>query len=265
MLIDSPSLSDKQIQSFHRDGFLTIDGITSQKDIEQLIISYDRIFNQQEGRSEGDQFDLGGVDGENENAVLPQILDPAKYAPDMNDSLLLKNTKLIAKQLLGEKANCEFFHAIYKPPYNGAETPWHQDAAYWDNQYIHNEISIWVPLQEATEENGCMQFIPGSHKHDVHKHRSINNDPRIHGLELDPGESKFVNKPVICPLSLGGATIHDGYTLHYTGPNQTNTGRRALILSAKVDPIPRKSSKSFPWLEEKNTARLKRVADSNSN
>lgn len=101
MKVQTPILSKAQKYFFFQEGYLAIDSITSNDDIERITKSYDRIFSQREGRSEGNQFDLGSIDDEKENAVLPQILDPSKYAPELNDSLLLKNAKIIVKQLLG--------------------------------------------------------------------------------------------------------------------------------------------------------------------
>ena len=79
-----------------------------------------------------------------------------------------------------------------------------------------------------------MQFAPGSHKTDVFPHQSINNDPRIHGLELIPEEMKNVQNVASCPLPAGGATFHDAYMLYHTLPNRSNTPRRALILNAAL-------------------------------
>src|SRR5205085_8106879 len=118
-------------------------------------------------------------------------------------------------------------HAILKPALHGVETPWHQDEAYWDPAFEYESMSIWISLQEATEENGCMWFVPGSHRLDVLPHHSIDNNPRIHGLEVDGAD---VVKAIACPLPAGGCTIHHNRTLHYTGPNRSSQPRRALIL-----------------------------------
>src|SRR5207249_3729848 len=92
-------------------------------------------------------------------------------------------------------------------------------------------LSIWVPLQEATQENGCMQFVPRSHEsREIWRHQSVNNDPRIHALELHSSELHRVKDIVVCPLTAGGATVHGAYTLHYTAPNRSEIPRRALIL-----------------------------------
>ncbi len=256
---DLAFLTDEQIMFFHREGYLSVPRVTTDADVTFLRRSYDRIFAGQAGRDVGDQFDLAGTDEEGRKASLPQILHPAKYAPEMNTSALLKNATIMARLLLGPDAVCEIAHAINKPPDGGAETPWHQDAAYWDPELRYTAISIWVPLQEATVENGCMEFVPGSQTLDVLRHRSINDDPRIHGLELHPDEMARTHQAVRCPLPAGGATFHGPYMLHHTGPNRSSGPRRALILNAGIPPVRRELPLRFAWMEEKKTAREERA------
>jgi hypothetical protein len=253
-------LTQDQIATYHSEGFLAIEQITTPEDVLFLREVFDRLFADKAGRADGNQFDLAGTDEDGSEAKLAQILQPAKYAPELNDSPLIARTSELLSQLLGASVNASFAHAINKPPHDGAPTPWHQDAAYWDPAYRHNKISVWVPLQRVTVENGCMQFVSGSHLHGVLQHQSINNDPRIHGLELVPHEeARLSGLAKACPLPAGGATFHGGYTLHYAGPNKTETPRRAIILGAELPstrlPVPVR----FPWQEEKQTARLKRM------
>jgi ectoine hydroxylase-related dioxygenase (phytanoyl-CoA dioxygenase family) len=253
------ALNESQVRFFHEQGYLAIPRLTTDGDVAALRKSYDRIFAGRAGRELGDHFDLAGRDEEEGKESLPQILHPAKYAPEMNESELLRNAAVVAAQLLGPKATCEFAHAIFKPALHGAETPWHQDAAYWNPGMLYSSISIWVPLQEATMENGCMQFVPMSHRMDVVRHRSINDDPRIHGLEIHPDERGRTRDFVSCPLPPGGATFHGPYMLHHTAPNRSLIPRRALILNAGLPPAMRRAPLHFPWMENKETARDARV------
>jgi ectoine hydroxylase-related dioxygenase (phytanoyl-CoA dioxygenase family) len=254
-------LSKEQIALFNDQGFLSIPALTDSEDVAFLRAAYDRIFAEQAGREVGDQFDLAGTDEEGARASLPQILHPARYAPEMNRSRLLANATAVAHQLLGDAATCEIAHAIFKPARHGAETPWHQDAAYWSPELRYHSVSIWVPLQEATEENGCMQFVPASHGADVLPHRSINNDPKIHGLEIAPEAMARVAGVVSCPLPPGGATFHGPYMLHHTPPNRSSIPRRALILNAGLPPEPRSKPLEFPWAEQRMTARDRRARE----
>jgi len=248
-------LSDKQVAFFHREGYLVIDAITTPEEIAWVREVYDRLFRERAGWEFGDQFDLAGTDEENREARLPQILDPSKYAPELKDTLFRANAIAIAKQLFGPEAKFLGEHAIFKPARHGAETPWHQDAAYRDGNYDHLDLSVWIPLQDATLENGCMQFIPGSHKLDVLPHHSINYDPRVHGLEVDEIDPSAA---VACPLKAGGATVHHCRTLHYAGPNKSDEPRRAYILVLGLDPKPREVPLNFYWNTMKRTAREER-------
>jgi ectoine hydroxylase-related dioxygenase (phytanoyl-CoA dioxygenase family) len=249
------ALTRDQIDFYHREGYLALEAITTQEEVAWLRTIYDRLFAERAGRAAGDQFDLAGADADDDEAALPQILGPSKYAPELLHGLFRANAFAIAKQLLGPEAQPQGEHAILKPARHGAATPWHQDEAYWNPALQYNALSIWIPLQPAVRANGCMQFVPGSHKHEVLPHHSINNDPRIHGLEV----AAKIDNAVACPLPPGGATVHTNRTLHYAGPNQTDEPRRAYILLFGVAPSPRAEPRDFPWNTIKATARQQRA------
>lgn len=255
-------LSPEQVQSYHRNGFLAIESLIPLDEVELLREAYDRIFNERAGRGEGMQFDLAGTDEEGKTEALPQILHPSKFAPELGRMQLQAAALSVAQQLLGPEAKLLGEHAILKPAGYGAETPWHQDEAYWDPALEYEALSIWVPLQEATLENGCMQFIPGSHKIGILTHQPIGNDTRVHGLELvDPLDT---SKAVACPIPAGGATVHASTTLHYAGPNRSAEPRRAYIMIFMVPPKKLDTPRDFHWLKRRHTARDEREAAAKS-
>jgi ectoine hydroxylase-related dioxygenase (phytanoyl-CoA dioxygenase family) len=251
-------LSQEQIDFYHREGYLVLDAITTPEEVKWMRGIYDRLFETRAGREVGGQFDLGGTDEEGKEAVLPQILNPSKYAPELKDGLFRTNALAIAKQLLGPEAEASGEHAIFKPARTGAETPWHQDEAYWNPDLDYTSFSLWIPLQEATLENGCMQFVPRSHLHQVMTHHTINHDPRIHGLEADEFDT---SNSVACPIPAGGATIHHNRILHYAGPNTSDIPRRALILIFQVKPTKRAETRDFYWNTQKQTPADQRAAE----
>jgi ectoine hydroxylase-related dioxygenase (phytanoyl-CoA dioxygenase family) len=118
-------------------------------------------------------------------------------------------------------------------------------------------MSIWMPLQEATIENGCLWFMPKSHEWEILPHHSIGDDPRIHGLEL--ADTSVIVDPVSCPLKPGGITLHRNRTAHYAGPNTTDSGRRALILGYGINGRPYPVERRFPWNEIKVAPRQDRA------
>lgn len=246
------SLSQEQIAFFQREGYLTIPSLTTAEEVERLQGVYDQLFAVKAGRDQGDHLDLVTTDEDNSTPVLPQILNPSKYAPELADTLLRANAEAIARQLLGPEARFSGEHAILKPPHTAAATPWHQDEAYAQPEWEYNYINIWIPLQDATLQNGCMQFVPGSHRQEVLPHHPIGNDPRVIGLEVDEPE-RVTAAAVACPIPAGGATVHHGRTLHYTGPNQSDQPRRAYILMFETPRQPRTTPRDFYWLKMQQT------------
>lgn len=250
-------LSSEQIQAYRRNGFLVLGTLIPPDEIAILRDAYDRIFRERAGRDAGEQFDLAGTDDDDAEAKLPQILNPSKFLPELQQISLQAAAMAVARQILGDEVQLLGEHAILKPPRDGAETPWHQDEAYWDASLEYDALSIWVPLQDATLENGCMQFIPGSYTSGVVPHRPIGNDPRVHGLEVV--EPVDISKAVACPIPAGAATVHGNATLHYTSPNRSDGPRRAYILSYMTPPVKRDVPRDFHWIRSRQTARDERA------
>lgn len=251
-------LSEGDVEAFWRDGYLVIPRLADDDEVRHMREVYDDLFARRAGREEGMHFDLAGPDDEETPAALPQILLPSKYAPELLTSAVRARALAVAQQLLGPDAAETGDHAINKPSRSTATTPWHQDEAYWDPAQDHRGLSIWIPLQDVTVENGCMQFLPGSHQQEVLPHQSIGNDPRVHGLEL-AGELDITDA-FACPLAAGGATVHFSRTVHFTGDNQTDAPRRAYIMSFGLPSQPRSDGRTFPWLDSRKTARAERAA-----
>ena len=242
------NLTSEQISFYHENGYLVLDSITTAEELTSMRKAYDRIFEEDAGRKDGNSFDLAGSNEQGKAATLPQILNPEKYAPELLNTLCRANAAVIAKQLLGENATVgKGGHAIRKPARIGAATPLHQDEAYWNEALEYSSLSIWIPLQDATVENGCMQFVAKSHRLGVVPHRSIGKGAA--GLVVDESVTD-IGSLVACPIPAGGATIHHSRTFHYAGPNSSSEVRRAYILGASVAPKERAEPRDFYWQEE---------------
>jgi len=252
-------LSSEQVRAFHDSGYLVLKDITSSDEIEALRGIFGRLFAEKAGREQGAQFDMVGRDDDDGAPPRsPQIINPQFFAPELDHTLFAVNALAVARALLGRKAEISFQHAIRKPGGYGAPTPWHQDEAFRrDYAPGYREISIWLPLQTVGSDNGCMEFVPGSHRGPVLPHRSPGGDIRVHTLEcaggFDPADA------MLCPLPLGSASVHHCRTLHHAGANRSAHERVAFIIGLHVPPkqSPRRYP-NFPWNEEKQTASLER-------
>ena len=256
-----PVLTRSQIDFFLREGHLTIERMSTKAELDWLRQLYDRIFIEGIGWEEGAQIDLAGRDETKGKAVLPQIMWPSKYFPDLLTTRFRANALAVARQILGPGVASEprSEHMIFKPPQYGAETPWHQDQAYHDPALRYTNINFWMPLDDADEQNGCMKYVPRSHRLDVLPHHPIGHDPRIHGLEVDRAET-FDAQAVVCPVKAGGATLHHSYLLHAAGPNTSDRPRRGYILVFALPAVRREQPLSFPWREIQHTSAMDRRA-----
>ena len=252
------SLTQEQIESFQENGFLVLEALTTPEEVDQMREIYDRLFTERVGWAQGSQFDLAGTDDDGPPR-LPQMLGPSRFVPELKSTLYLANARSIARQLLGPEMNeRNGEHMIYKPPQIGAATPWHQDQAYHDPTLSYQGVNFWMPLDNATVESGCLQFIPGSHKLDVLPHHTINNDPRIHGLEVDNPE-QYTDRAIPCPVPAGGVSLHACYMLHYAEPNRTDIPRRAYTITFRTPPKKRDQAIDAYWQQTRDTARDKRA------
>jgi len=111
--------------------------------------------------------------------------------------------------------------ALVKPPFVGSEKPWHQDNAYFSVSPLNAVLGVWIALDDAGVENGCMHVIPGGHREGAAKHH--------HGTdcEIDPA-LLAVDRAVPVPIPAGGALFFYGMLPHETPPNRSPQRRRAL-------------------------------------
>ena len=177
-------LTDEQVAFFQENGYLSIPRITTDEEIDWLKGIYDELFTERIGEEQGRYFDLAGPRAHAGQETLPQVLGPEAQFPELRESVYFQNAQRLAAKLLSvEIENVGGGgHMILKPAHYGNETPWHQDEAYWNPSVLPHSLSVWLPLDKATLESGCMQFIPKSHKGDVRWHRHINDDPLVHGF-----------------------------------------------------------------------------------
>ena len=111
--------------------------------------------------------------------------------------------------------------ALVKPPLIGSEKPWHQDNAYFSYAPLDAILGVWIALDDATAENGCMHTIPGGHTAGAFRHH--------HGTdcEIDRGLLE-IERAVPVPVPAGGAMFFYGLLPHQTPPNFSPGRRRAL-------------------------------------
>ena len=130
----------------------------------------------------------------------------------------------VVHSLLGPNIKIYVDQTLCKPPRLGSAKPPHQDSAYWTSIDPPNLVICWMALDDATEENGCMRFIPGSHKLGVVEHKRL-EDFRVEDEKVDYASE------VCVPLKAGGCSFHHSLALHRTDANRSDDRRIGLTVA----------------------------------
>lgn len=140
------------------------------------------------------------------------------------DYLANQHPRLLAllRAVLGEGCRLYSSMALCKPAGIGAEKPWHQDLAYFSVNRFDGVCGIWIALDEATVDNGCMHVIPGAHRGGPRHHVWTKVDCEITTEQVDDTQALPI------PLPPGGLMIFDGLLPHETPANRSSLRRRAL-------------------------------------
>lgn len=244
-------LTEDQVAEFHELGFTHVERLTTDEEVEWLRDRFAEVFDPgNENRLVGGYFDASRPFGTGSvdlgPPVLPQAIRPELAMPELTRTLAHRNAVRIAAQLLDVPVPDleSWTHMIDKPPRNGHETPWHQDEAFWELDLRYHACAVWLALDDVDVDNGCMQFLPGSHRLGIVPHRHLHDDPLVSALVIDDVD---VSQAVPVPLQAGGATFHTQTTMHHTGPNRTDRRRRAYAIEVQLPPVAIETPKVHPW------------------
>lgn len=156
---------------------------------------------------------------------------PALLAYDTAFLEYAKNPDILnmVEQLIGPDIalwNSSFFA---KPANGGHATPWHQDGEYWPIKPLAT-CTVWIALDNATRENGCLRVIPGSHSTQrLRKHNTSDRSDITLNQELDCSEYRLEDAEDIT-LDTGQISLHDVYLVHGSEANHSNHSRRGMTL-----------------------------------
>ncbi len=118
--------------------------------------------------------------------------------------------------------SCEYF---IKEAQTEKVVSWHQDLTYWGMGETEHEVTAWLALSPATEQSGCMRFVPGSHRQSIVAHTDTFADDNL----LSRGQEIAVDvdeaDAVAAALQPGQMSLHHGRMFHASGPNLSDDRR----------------------------------------
>ena len=259
---DAYVVSDDERARFQSDGYVHLEGVMNPDELAAISVVYDRFLRREIDVAGKDFNDMTtGEHGTDPSAyAIVNVMLPRRYYPEWQGNLFERRAESIARQLCGEGMSIDFDQLLAKSPGRPeAVFNWHQDQAYWIDTDDRRTATCWLAVDDSTVENGCMQFLPGSHREPVRPHRPLHDDrTKSHTLltDLRPND---VMVPV--PILRGDITVHGEGVLHGSAGNTSaDSYRRAYIVAVRSSStVERERALGFTHSHNDDVAVLDRV------
>lgn len=231
------AVGDRELKHFHEQGFLIIQEAFGPQEVQPAIEGLlDLIGGRNPAYGEvlfesGAPDEAASLSREEKQDYVRKLFHFVNF--DARLKAVSEHPSLLAllTRLMGEQPVMFQDMALMKPPKIGAEKPWHQDNAYFELPLDRLVVGVWIALDAATPQNGCMHLIPGSHRKGPALHFQ-RRDWQICDTDVD------VSHAVMAPLGFGGCLLFHGLMQHGTPPNTSPTRRRALQFHYKPASCP---------------------------
>jgi phytanoyl-CoA hydroxylase len=206
-------------QQFDRDGFVVIRNFLADRDFAELQQNLDRYIREVvPGLPASGAFYVDAARSETLKQLQHMGVDPF-FAEYRNHP----RWRELAESLLGETATADDPEWFNKPAGTNHPTPPHQD-----NYYFCLEppqvVTIWLALDRADEQNGCLRYVPGSHRLGVRPHQTTKVLGFSQGISDYNDEDR--SREVTVLLEPGDALAHHGNMIHRAEPNRTTDRQR---------------------------------------
>ena len=218
-----------QVERFWEDGFVTVPELLTPAEVETLNQRTDEILA---GKVAFPKQFIHLEPEQSTSAVA--VIDPALVVRKISnlstrDSVfgqLLKHPNVLetVTAILGPDVKLLNDQMLCKPARYGSAKPYHQDSPYWPIQPMEL-LTMWIALDDATPDNGCLRYLKGSHKQGPLAH-----DEKLGHHRMPEGWRDLPGSPeeVLVPIPAGSAICHHSLVLHETAPNTSWNRRRGL-------------------------------------
>ncbi len=248
-IVAAPSrLNAEQSEFFDREGYLVVEHLFDDADLQPVI---DEVTSAIDERAR-QLVESGELSRTYEELPFETRLAQISRETDQvalsiwNGTLsgpaffhLITNPKLldVAEQVCGPELIASSVYRLRPkiPFYDYGAVPWHQDSGYFE-PYCDNALvlTVWLPLVDATSENGCLWVLPRQHKGDVLRHVKPNG---VRYLEI-PAEELPSGEAVCAPVSKGGVLLLTNRTPHVSFENKTEIVRWSMDLRYQSAALP---------------------------
>ena len=218
--VGSPGLlTEDQVRHYDSEGFVVVQDVFTAAELDPVVDELDArvaVVDDLLDAIDGGRFSIAEQDA---ITFAPNLVRDAPVLAEFSRHPVFSG---LCADLLGPDVNLYWDQAVYKKPEKPRRFPWHQDNGY---TYVEPQqyLTCWVALTDATTDNGCPQVAPGLHRMGTLAHEWV--EPL--GWEAFPEPPV---DPVAAPVGAGGIVVFSSLTPHLTGPNLSDSVRKAYIL-----------------------------------
>jgi ectoine hydroxylase-related dioxygenase (phytanoyl-CoA dioxygenase family) len=243
-------LSDDQVAFYHEQGYLAGVRILEADQIQVLREELAAFFQADHPGKEL-WYEYHTNESPDPDTVLFHALGAWRITPGFHDVLWHPGFTVPASQLLGGAVRFWHDQLFCKPAHHGGVVAWHQDYSYWTRTRPMAHLTCWIGLDDSTTENGCVHYIPGSHKWDLLPITGLAGDMLAIRKVLNDEQWERFQHPVAVELNAGEAVFHHPLMIHGSFENKSNRPRRATVVNAVKDGV--RSDADAPLLEGTET------------
>ncbi len=227
-------LTQAQIDFYQENGYIIIEDFLTSAELETWRRNVDDAVEKRADRRLADGPGWRDNDSEENsyyNRVFVQRINLWTDHEGMRELMVDPGLGKLASELAGVDG-MRIWHdqALIKQPWANP-TGWHLDNPYWSYS-SRDAISIWIALDDATRDNGCLYFLPGTHKTATFDNSSIGVNT---GELLDVYPQWAEIQSVAAPMAAGSCSFHNGLLAHGAGANMTPGTRRAMTCGYMPD------------------------------
>lgn len=228
-------ISPQNIAQYRRDGFLVIENFLSPDELSFWRTALDEAVAKRNGNKMPDRKEVYGKGDDSDKSyydnVFDQLLNLWQDNEKIRQIMLDERLGKMAAELAGVDG-IRIWHdqALIKKPWANP-TSWHLDTPYWSFS-DRRALSIWVALDDATYENGCLFFIPCSYDKTTFDNPGIGKNM---GAIFTTYPEFKASPSVAAPMKAGSCSFHNGLTIHGAHANMTPGFRRAMTCAYMPD------------------------------
>lgn len=229
-------LSEEQVTHFHEKGYVSGIKLLDDKQVKVLQEELELIADPAYYKNEL-FYEYHSNESKDPDKTLFHSLGHWRITKGFHDVLWNPAFVMAASQLLGE-TSVRFWHdqLFCKPAHHGGVVAWHQDYSYWTRTIAMQHLTCWTALDDAHVQNGCLQYIPGSHNWGLLDKPELAGD--MEGvLEYLTEKQKKEFNPVPVELKKGFCTFHHPLMVHGSYENKSGQSRRAFVLNVFADGV----------------------------